>query len=78
MQELGIAVPAALTVVGFDDLSLDRVARTTLTTVAGSRTDLGQQAAETLEHHLATGHDTIPSYLPMTLHPGATSGPRPQ
>lgn len=67
LQELKVVVPSDLTVVGFDDISLDRVAPTSLTTVAVSRDDLGRQAGEVLEQLLTTGHDAVPVYLPMTL-----------
>jgi DNA-binding LacI/PurR family transcriptional regulator len=67
LQELEVVVPSDLTVVGFDDISLDRVAHTSLTTVAVSRDDLGRRAGEVLEQLLTTGHDAVPVYVPMTL-----------
>lgn len=46
LQELKVVVPSDLTVVGFDDISLDHVAHTSLTTVAVSRDDLGRRPAK--------------------------------
>ncbi len=77
LRELGVSVPADLSVVGFDDLSLDRVAHTELTTVSVSRDNLGRRGGEILEELLVTGHDADPVYLPMTLHLRNTTAPPP-
>ena len=75
LRELGVSVPSDLTVVGFDDISLDHVAHTSLTTVAVSRDHLGRRAGEILEQLLTTGHDAAPVYLSMTLHLRTTTAP---
>jgi LacI family transcriptional regulator len=73
LRELHISVPAGLSVTGFDDISLERVAHTDLTTVSVPRNDLGRRAGEILEDLLTHGHDATPLYLPMHLHPRATT-----
>lgn len=75
MRELGVAVPASYSVVGFDDISLDLVAHSKLTTVSVPRDELGRRAGELLEQLLVNGADAEPAYLPMTLHVRDTSGP---
>jgi len=77
LQELGVSVPSELSVVGFDDISLDRVAHTNLTTVSVPRGQLGHHAGEILEQLLVHGYDAPPLYLPMTLHPRDTTAPPP-
>ncbi|GAA1640333.1 hypothetical protein GCM10009744_32660 [Kribbella alba] len=42
-------MPAEISLIGFDDLALDRVAHSNLTTVSVSRDELGRQAGEILE-----------------------------
>nr|WP_273482918.1 substrate-binding domain-containing protein [Kribbella italica] len=78
MRELGIAVPAAYSVVGFDDISLERVAHSNLTTVSVPRDELGRRAGELLEQLLVNGDDAEPTYLPMRLQVRDTSGPPPR
>ena len=73
LRELGVAVPGDLSVTGFDDLSLERVAHTDLTTVSVSRDELGRRAGEILEQLLVHGYDADPVYLPMQLHVRDTS-----
>lgn len=68
MRELGVRVPEDLSVVGFDDIELDHVAHTSLTTVSVPRGQLGRQAAELLETLMTEGHDGEPVYLSMELH----------
>jgi len=77
LHELDIAVPADISVIGFDDLSLERVAHTNLTTVSVSRDELGRRAGEILEQLLVHGYDAAPVYLPMQLHVrDTTAAPR--
>ncbi|MFI5732296.1 LacI family DNA-binding transcriptional regulator [Kribbella sp. NPDC051587] len=77
LAQLGVAVPDDLSVIGFDNLSLDWSGQTTLTTVAMPRDDLGRQAANLLEHLMTGTPDTNPHLLPMQLLVHATSaGPR--
>ena len=68
-------MPAEVSVIGFDDISLDRVAHSNLTTVSVPRDELGRRAGEILERLLVNGYDEDPLYLPMTLHVRDTSGP---
>ncbi|GAA1588768.1 LacI family DNA-binding transcriptional regulator [Kribbella sancticallisti] len=75
LNELGVSVPAQYSVVGFDDISLDRVAHSNLTTVSVPRDELGRRAGEILEQLLVNGYDADPLYLPMALHVRDTSGP---
>jgi DNA-binding LacI/PurR family transcriptional regulator len=75
MRELGVAVPSAYSVVGFDDISLERVAHSNLTTVSVPRDELGRRAGELLEQLLVNGDDAEPTYLPMRLQVRDTSGP---
>ena len=75
MRELGVRVPEELSVVGFDDIELDQVAHTSLTTVSVPRGQLGKQAAEMLETLMTERHDGEPVYLPMELHVRASTAP---
>ncbi len=75
LHELGVSVPEEYSVIGFDDISLERVAHSNLTTVSVPRDELGRKAGEILEQLLVNGYDADPLYLPMTLHVRDTSGP---
>jgi LacI family transcriptional regulator len=75
MRELGVRVPEELSVVGFDDIELDHVAHTSLTTVSVPRGQLGRQAAEMLETLMTEGHDGEPVYLSMELHVRDSTAP---
>ena len=75
LRELGVGVPEELSVIGFDDISLDRVAHSNLTTVSVPRDELGRRAGEILERLLVNDYDAEPLYLPMTLRIRDTSGP---
>ncbi|MFC4009077.1 LacI family DNA-binding transcriptional regulator [Nonomuraea purpurea] len=75
LRELGVRVPEELSVVGFDDIALDHVAHTSLTTVSVPRGQLGRQAAETLESLMAGKHDGEPVYLSMELHVRDSTAP---
>ncbi|GAA0612808.1 LacI family DNA-binding transcriptional regulator [Kribbella sandramycini] len=74
-RQLGVDVPTELSVVGFDNLSLDWSGQATLTTVAMPRDDLGRQAAELLERLMTGSPDTEPKLLPMELLIHETTGP---
>ncbi len=74
LRELGVDVPAELSVIGFDDIALDRVAHTSLTTVSVPRDELGRRAGEILERLLVNAYAEEPLYLPMTLRVRDTSG----
>jgi LacI family transcriptional regulator len=75
LRELGVGVPDELSVIGFDDISLDRVAHSNLTTVSVPRDELGRRAGEMLERLLVNDYGDEPLYLPMTLQVRDTSGP---
>ncbi|WP_328988778.1 LacI family transcriptional regulator [Kribbella sp. NBC_01245] len=74
LRELGVDVPGEVSVTGFDDISLDRVAHSNLTTVSVPRDQLGRQAGEMLELLLTEGYDAEPRYLPMELRVRDTTG----
>ncbi|MFC0624523.1 LacI family DNA-binding transcriptional regulator [Kribbella deserti] len=74
LRELGVDVPGEISVTGFDDISLDRVAHSNLTTVSVPRDELGRQAGEMLEQLLTKGYDAEPRYLPMELRVRDTTG----
>lgn len=67
LRELNVAVPAELSLIGFDDISLDGFARFPVTTVTVARDQLGRLAGAMLERHLAGEQDSEPRYVPMEL-----------
>jgi LacI family transcriptional regulator len=77
LRQVGVDVPGDVSVIGFDNLSLDWSGVTNLTTVSMRRDELGRRAAEMLEHLMTDGHDTEPRFLPMELLVHDTSGPAP-
>ena len=74
LHETGVAVPEAMSVVGFDDISLGHVAHSQLTTVSVARDEVGRRAAEMLELLMTVGHDNEPQEVAMTLQVRDTSG----
>ncbi|MFC5827612.1 LacI family DNA-binding transcriptional regulator [Nonomuraea insulae] len=74
LRQQGVDVPKEVSVVGFDDLSLDWFGLATLTTVSTPRDELGRRAGEMLELLMTEGHDTEPRYLPMALLVRDTTG----
>jgi LacI family transcriptional regulator len=75
LAELGIRVPDQLSLVGFDDVTLDHFAYPRLTTVSVPREELGRRAGDMLEQLMTTGHDSEPRYVPVELMPRDTSAP---
>lgn len=75
LREFDVAIPDELSIIGFDDISLDRFANSTVTTVSVPRDQLGREAGTMLERHLTTGHDSEPRYIPMELLIRDTSAP---
>ncbi|MEV0385553.1 LacI family DNA-binding transcriptional regulator [Nonomuraea sp. NPDC050643] len=75
LRELGVKVPEELSVVGFDDIALDHVAHTSLTTVSVPRGRLGRLATEMLETLMTEGHSAEPTYLSMELHVRDSTAP---
>jgi len=63
-----------MSVVGSDDISLDHVAHSRLTTVSVARDEVGRRAAEMLELLMTVGHDSEPQKVAMTLQVRDTSG----
>ena len=74
-RELGIAIPAALSVVGFDDLDLARVLEPPLTTVAADAAALGAAAFATLHELLSGGSPPPERILPVELIVRGSTGP---
>ncbi|MFC9647461.1 LacI family DNA-binding transcriptional regulator [Streptomyces sp. NPDC056937] len=68
-EERGIKVPDDISVIGCDNLSLDRMPSSgrLLTTVSGPRDQLGRQAAERLELSMTSQPDSEPLLIPMEL-----------
>jgi LacI family transcriptional regulator len=73
LRELSVSVPGDLSVVGFDDISLDYVTHASLTTVSVPRDQLGRQAAEMLERLMAGQQDSEPQYMAMELRARGTT-----
>lgn len=78
LNELGVAVPGDVSIVGFDDIELARFATPSLTTAAVPQVDLGRLAWAHLQPGL-TGGDPMPDPAPIapTLAVRASSGPVP-
>jgi DNA-binding LacI/PurR family transcriptional regulator len=66
-RELGLAIPEALSVVGFDDLEIARLLHPQLTTVAADAEALGAAAFEALHVLLAEGTPEPERVLPVSL-----------
>ncbi|MEV6419211.1 LacI family DNA-binding transcriptional regulator [Streptomyces sp. NPDC051662] len=78
LEERGVTVPTDMSVIGCDDLALDRrPSPGRLTTVSGARNELGRIAVETLELLMTSAFDGEPSLIPMKLILGDTSAPPP-
>ncbi|SAL82017.1 LacI family transcription regulator [Caballeronia choica] len=74
-EELGIAIPAQLSVTGFDDLAMSRETRPTLTTMRVDTYEIGQLAAR----HLLDALDGKPARkgyrVPVALQARESTGP---
>ncbi|MEV8390211.1 MULTISPECIES: LacI family DNA-binding transcriptional regulator [unclassified Streptomyces] len=78
LEERGVTVPTGMSVIGCDDLALDRQPSPgRLTTVSGARDELGRIAVETLELLMTSEFNGEPSLIPMNLILGDTSAPPP-
>ncbi|WP_035750238.1 LacI family DNA-binding transcriptional regulator [Arthrobacter sp. 35W] len=78
-EELGLAVPADLSVAGYDNTPLAQLRRISLTSVDNASREAGQRAAEILLARLVPG-SAVPQdqMLPPTLEVrGSTAAPRP-
>ncbi|WP_243738226.1 DUF6807 family protein [Cellulomonas shaoxiangyii] len=78
LNELGVAVPGDLSIVGFDDIELARFATPSLTTAAVPQAELGRLAWEHLRPLLAGGEPVQdPAPIRPTLAVRASTGPVP-
>lgn len=82
LSERGVAVPAQMSVVGFDDIRMAAMATPPLTTVAAPAADAGRAAIELALDPLATRGTSDPStpraqILPTGLRIRGSSGPAP-
>ncbi|MFS0703688.1 DUF6807 family protein [Cellulomonas sp. 179-A 9B4 NHS] len=78
LNELGVAVPGDLSIVGFDDIELARFATPSLTTAAVPQSELGRLAWEHLRPVLAGGEPVQdPAPVRPTLAVRASTGPVP-
>jgi DNA-binding LacI/PurR family transcriptional regulator len=78
-DELGVAVPGELSVVGYDDTVFARLARLSLTTVDSHIAEVGQAAGEALAARLAgadQGAATTRLITPTLVVRGSTGPPR--
>ena len=66
-QDLGLSVPADLSITGFDDLEFAHLVSPGLTTVHVPHRAMGQQAARTLIHMLRTGETPASLELPTAI-----------
>lgn len=78
LNEIGVAVPGDLSIVGFDDVELARFATPSLTTAAVPQAELGRRAWRHLVP-LLTGEDPLPDPEPVRPHLAvrASTGPVP-
>jgi len=78
LNEIGVAVPGDLSIVGFDDVELARFATPSLTTAAVPQAELGRLAWQHLQPLLA-GEDPMPDPVPVRprLAVRASTGPVP-
>lgn len=73
LLDRGVAVPATVRVVGFNDFPAHRHARPRLTTLASPAYELGERAGEAMLKRLETGRfDTQDLCLPVAFLPGET------
>ena len=75
--ELGISVPAQLSITGFDDLALAREIPPGLTTVHAPLAEMGQRTAEFLMADASPGAQPLHLELPADLVVRGSSGPAP-
>ncbi|GAA2822091.1 DUF6807 family protein [Kribbella solani] len=78
LNEVGVAVPADLSVTGMDDIGLARFAVPSLTTVRVPQTDLGELAWRRLHAAIATEQGDADAVPELRLAVRASTGPVPQ
>ena len=71
MNELGIRIPEQLSVMGFDNLSLARACRPSLSIISQPTAQIGREAAKMLLNHLKNhGKTACTKKLPAQIHMG--------
>jgi len=75
LRELGLSVPADVSVVGFDDIPVAAFLGPPLTTVAVAKAELGRRASEMLRRLTAGDADQQQERLPSTLVVRGSTGP---
>lgn len=78
LRELGVGVPARLSVVGVDDIPYARFSDPTLTTVSVPQDELGAAVWERLHEAMTGGAPRGPLWLEGTLQARESSGPPPR
>ncbi|MGZ0149016.1 DUF6807 family protein [Kribbella sp. WER1] len=78
LNEVGVAVPADLSVTGMDDIGLARFAVPSLTTVRVPQKDLGELAWQRLLASIAGPSDAVDDVPELRLAVRASTGPVPQ
>ena len=78
LNEVGVAVPADLSVTGMDDIGLARFAVPSLTTVRVPQKDLGELAWRRLHASIAAPHGDADDVPELRLAVRASTGPVPQ
>jgi LacI family transcriptional regulator len=78
LREEGLSVPADISVVGFDGISMSRYTDPSLTTVRQPIAELGRKAVEILIT-MIEGGSSLPAHLtlPVEIQVGESSGPAP-
>jgi LacI family transcriptional regulator len=78
LRAIGIAVPGAVSVIGFDDVAMAAWPLVGLTTVRQPLVELGARAVDKLSERLADPRRPIATLrLPVTLMSRSTTGPAP-
>ncbi len=78
LNEVGVAVPADLSVTGMDDIGLARFAVPSLTTVRVPQKDLGELAWQRLHASITAPSDDVDAVPELRLAVRASTGPVPQ
>lgn len=75
LERLGLKVPADVSVIGFDGITIGTHLHPTLATVVQPSREMGATAARLLLRCLDGHDDADPAVLPFTLRPGESAGP---
>jgi DNA-binding LacI/PurR family transcriptional regulator len=77
-DELGVAVPGDLSVVGYDNTAYSRLPRLSITTIDGHNTEVGQLAGRTLVARIGGDASSVETrLLSPTLIRRSSTGPPP-